>query len=159
VCFVRRFSPVPDIRFQNADLVFFDSRGEGVADKNADDDVIFLWKGQPVAILDDESVFALDGRHLGWFMDGWIRDHGGDAVYFTEDATGGPPRPARAARPARGARGARPARGARQVRPLRPSRSLSWSNLSVGGAFFNFELFLTAKLTPRRLLRCFGATP
>jgi hypothetical protein len=120
-----------------SELAFFDSRGDVVAYKDDDDDVIFLWSGEPVAILDDESVFAFTGHHLGWFMDGWIRDHGGACVYFTDDATGGPVRPPRMARPARGARTARPARGARQMRPMRPMRSLAWSNLAVGSAFFH----------------------
>lgn len=119
-----------------SEVIFFDSRGYVVAYKDDDDDVIFLWRGEPVAILDDESVFAFSGRHLGWFMDGWIRDHGGGCVYFTDDATGGPARPPRAARPARGARHVRPARGVRQIRPMRPVRSPAWSSLAVGTAFF-----------------------
>jgi hypothetical protein len=117
--------------------VFFDSHGDVVAYVDDGDDVIFLWSGEPAAIVDDESVFAFDGRHLGWLMNGWIRDHGGACVYFTEGATGGPARPARTARPARGARYARPARAAREMRPMRPMRSLAWSSLAVGSAFFD----------------------
>ena len=92
--------------------------------------------GEPVAIVDDESVFAFDGRHLGWFLDGWIRDHAGDCVYFTDDASGGARRPHRRPRPARGARRPRPRRLARQARPARSARTTRWSELSVGPAFF-----------------------
>jgi 4-fold beta-flower domain-containing protein len=52
---------------------------------------------RPIAIVDDESVsvYGFDGRHLGWFVEGWIRDHHGACVYYTDHATGGPVRPAR----------------------------------------------------------------
>ncbi|WP_432419754.1 4-fold beta flower protein [Baekduia alba] len=120
-----------------SDVTFYDSRGEVVAYKSGGADAMFLWNGTPVAILSDQSVYTFSGRHIGWFIDGWIRDHSGGCVYFTEGASGGPARPARAARPARGARSARPARGARQARPARPARQVSWSPLSVGPAFFN----------------------
>ena len=118
------------------ELVFWDGAGQVVARKDEDDDVIFLWTGEPVAIVDDESVFAFDGRHLGWFLDGWIRDHAGDCVYFTDDASGGARRPHRRPRPARGARRPRPRRLARQARPARSARTTRWSELSVGPAFF-----------------------
>lgn len=118
------------------EVVFWDSTGHVVAHKDDNDDVIFLWSGEPVAIVDDESVFAFDGRHLGWFLDGWIRDHAGDCVYFTDEACGGARRPRRCRRPARGARRPRPRRLARQPRPARPARTIEWSRLSVGPAFF-----------------------
>jgi hypothetical protein len=119
-----------------SELVFFDSHGAAVAYKDEGDDVIFLWDGRPVAILDEESVFFFDGRHAGWFFDGWIRDHQGGAVYFTDRAQGGPVRPVRQVRSVRGVRQVRPVRGVRQMRPIRPVWQLAWSQLSTGPAFF-----------------------
>ncbi len=120
-----------------SELIFFDSHGDAIAYVDEADDVIYLLSGEPVAILDDESVFAFDGRHVGWFMDGWIRDHHGACVYFTDEATGGPVRPVRSVRPVRGVRQVRPVRGVREVRPIRPTRLMSWSDLSVGDGFLN----------------------
>jgi hypothetical protein len=91
---------------------------------------IYLYDGTPAAFLNDEHIYDFGGKYLGWMQDGWTFDRRGNRVFFTEDATGGPARPARQARPARGARQARPARGARQARPAKPARSLSWSNMS-----------------------------
>ena len=122
-----------------AQLVFSDSRGQVVALKDDDDDVVFLWSGRPIAIVDDESVsvYGFDGRHLGWFVEGWIRDHDGACVYYTDHATGGPVRPARRTRPKRGARKARPRRRARPAPPPRHPNQRIWSSLAVGGAFFD----------------------
>ncbi len=68
-------------------------------------------------MISDESIYSFSGHHLGWFLDGWVRDHNGNCVFFTQNAIGGPANPAKQARPARGARRLRPARGAREVRP------------------------------------------
>jgi hypothetical protein len=81
-------------------------------------------------------VFFFDGRHAGWFLDGWIRDHEGGAVYFSDYAHGGPVRPIRQVRPVQGVRQVRPIRGVRQVRPVRPVRQSAWSLVSDGPAFF-----------------------
>ena len=112
-------------------VTFYNEDGLPVAwiGDNRDYPSIFLFDGTPVAWISDESVYAYSGKHLGFLQDGWIRDHDGDAVFFTDNATGGPARPARQARPARGARGARPARGARETRPARAARSTSWSKM------------------------------
>jgi len=128
-----------------SELVFFDSHGQVVALKADDNDVLFRWNGTPVAILDDESVsdesgsvYAFDGRHLGWFGDGWIRDHDGACVYYTDDARGGPVRPARGrTRRARGTPKAPRARGARQLPPPHRPNQRAWSTLAVGSAFFD----------------------
>ncbi|WP_369122660.1 MULTISPECIES: 4-fold beta flower protein [unclassified Pseudomonas] len=118
-------------------VTFYDRQGRAVAwfDDEQDNPAIYLYSGRPVAWISDESIYAYSGAHLGWFVDGWIRDSHGHAVLFTPDCSGGPARPARHARPARGARQARPARGARHARPARPARTTSWSPLS-GDAFF-----------------------
>lgn len=111
-------------------LTLYDSIGRAVAYIFDDGKSVYLYSGRPVAWLHDEYVYAYSGRYLGWIHNGWIYDRNGHPAFFTQEATGGPARPARRARPARGARGARPARGAREARPARPARSLTWSELS-----------------------------
>lgn len=118
----------------NDDLTFYDEEGTAVA-YTRDAEAIYLFSGEPVAYLSDESIYAYSGKHLGFFLDGWVRDHDGRCVFYTEDARGGPARPARQARPARSARQSRPARGAREARPARAARQSAWSRLS-GPQFF-----------------------
>jgi hypothetical protein len=111
-------------------ITFYDRSGQAIAYLADDGKSIYLYGGDPVAWLSDDSIYSYSGRHLGWFRDGWVIDGSGGRVFFTQDATGGPVRPIRAVRPVRGVRGVRPVRGVRQVRPARPVRSLSWSELS-----------------------------
>jgi hypothetical protein len=117
-------------------LTLYDSRGAAVAYIDDDGYSIYLYSGRPVAWLSNDALYAYIGRYLGWVQNGWVYDRNGQAVFFTDEAAGGPARPARQARPARGARGTRPARGAREARPVRPVRTLSWSN-SSGPQFFS----------------------
>lgn len=70
------------------EISLFDSDGEAVAyiDSNDEDSTIYLWSGSPVAYLfpngDYYNVYGFNGNHLGWFEDGIIIDHSGDAVGF-----------------------------------------------------------------------------
>ncbi|ORC57679.1 hypothetical protein BZK31_18540 [Pseudomonas floridensis] len=120
-----------------ANVSFYDRHGRAIAwyDDEQDSPAIYMYSGRPVAWISEESIYAYSGVHLGWFVDGWIRDARGNAVCFTTDCSGGPARPARQARPATGARQARPARGARQARPPKPARTSSWSTLTGEGFF------------------------
>lgn len=85
-------------------MSLYDRQGRAVAwfDDEQENPAIYLYSGRPVAWISDESIYAFSGAHLGWFIDGWIRDPHGHAVFFTPDCGGGPARPARHARPARG---------------------------------------------------------
>ena len=51
----------------------------------AEGSTIYLWKGEPVAYLapDEDSgfhVYNFNGKHLGWYVNGVVRDHKGTAV-------------------------------------------------------------------------------
>ena len=116
-------------------ITFYSGSGEAVA-YLYEGEWIYLYDGTPVAWLSEgEHIYDYSGRYLGWLQDGWVRDLYGACVFFTDDATGGPAKPARHARPARGARTARPARGARNARPARAARVLGWSQ-TPGESFF-----------------------
>lgn len=59
--------------------------GAGKADAYialSDELTIYLWSGKPVAYLEkDDSggyhVYGFNGKHLGWFVKGVVRDHQG----------------------------------------------------------------------------------
>lgn len=116
-------------------MVFYDCHGQPTAyTENGID--IYLFTGEPVAYLDRDAVYGFNGRHLGWFDNGWMRDLNGGCVFFTEDASGsGPAKPAKYACPAKYAKYAKPAKYAREARYARAANSIGWSRLS-GRQFF-----------------------
>lgn len=87
-----------------ANVTLYDRQGRAVAwfDDEQENPAIYLYSGRPVAWISDESVYAYSGAHLGWFIDGWIRDSHGHAVFFTPNCGAGPVRPVRHACPASG---------------------------------------------------------
>lgn len=116
-------------------MVFYNWHGQPTAYTENDVD-IYLFTGEPVAYLNGDAVYAFDGRHLGWFSKGWVRDLNGCCVFFTEDASGsGPAKPAKYACPAKYAKYAKPAKCAREARHARAVNSVGWSQLS-GRQFF-----------------------
>ena len=47
---------------------------------------IYLWDGTPVAYLyEEEHVYGINGRHLGWFIDRVLYNHRGERIAFTFD--------------------------------------------------------------------------
>ena len=47
-------------------------------------ETIYLWDGSPVAYLyDDEHVYGMNGRHLGWFTDDILFTNNGERIGFT----------------------------------------------------------------------------
>ena len=77
------------------EISLFDKNGEPSAyvDVGDEDNTIYLWNGLPVAYLSSNggyyNVYGFNGNHLGWYEDGIIRDHDGDAVAFKEGAVSG----------------------------------------------------------------------
>lgn len=67
------------------EVALFDQRGKANAYIALDDELtIYLWSGKPVAYLDRDSdggfhVYGFNGKHLGWFVGGIVRDHDGNA--------------------------------------------------------------------------------
>ena len=62
------------------EISLYDNKGEAVAYIDVVDELtIYLWSGKPVAYLDGENIYGFNGKHLGWYSDGAIIDHRGDA--------------------------------------------------------------------------------
>jgi hypothetical protein len=117
------------------DLVFYDRQGRAKA-YCEDGAHIYLYSGQPVAYIDGDSLYAFRGHHLGWFLDGWIRDHHGEVVLFTRDASGGPRKPGKGRIPGKCAEARLPGKGGRAGRPGRPGFGSRWSSITPED-FFN----------------------
>ena len=65
--------------------IFYNKNGDAVAYLAMDyEGTIYLWDGLPVAyIYEDEHVYGINGRHLGWFKDGILYNHAGERIGFT----------------------------------------------------------------------------
>jgi len=116
-------------------MTFYDSCGKPISYSD-DEECIYLFTGQPVAYFYDDTIYGFNGRHFGWFENGWIRDLHGYCAFYTEDASGsGPAKPARYAKPAKSAKNVKPAKCARNAKNARAAKCLTWSVLS-GVQFF-----------------------
>ena len=73
-------------------VTLYDANGEPFAYVD-DENTIYLFSGEAIAYLDGSSVYGFSGKHLGRFEGGWVRDHYGRAVLFTEEARDEPFRP------------------------------------------------------------------
>ena len=65
--------------------ILYDKNGQAVAYIAEDHhSTIYLWEGLPTAYLhEDEHVYGINGRHLGWFKDEVVFTHNGERVGFT----------------------------------------------------------------------------
>lgn len=109
---------------------------------------IFLYSGQAVAYFVGDSVYAFSGRHLGWRHKGWIIDHDGNCVFFSEQAEQGPQKFMVQEYQKKAPPDSIPEKALRQFEPLRPPMSSKWSRLSVQ-KFFNMPYL--PKKCPSRL--------
>jgi hypothetical protein len=67
------------------EVSLFNGAGKADAYIDVEDELtIYLWSGKPVAYLEKDSdggyhVYGFNGKHLGWFVKGVLRDHEGNA--------------------------------------------------------------------------------
>jgi len=71
--------------------IFYSKSGSPVA-YTEDGSHIFLYTGECVGYIFEDSIFSFNGRHLGFFVDGWVRDKNGRCVLFIRTAKKGPER-------------------------------------------------------------------
>jgi len=66
-------------------VTLFDGAGAAVAYIDYDDELtIYSFAGQPLAYLSEDSVYGFNGKHLGWFDNGVLRDHSGHSAGFIQ---------------------------------------------------------------------------
>jgi hypothetical protein len=116
------------------DISLYSSSAEPTA--YIEESTIYLWSGKPVAYLnedDDEGshVYGFNGKHLGWFVDGVLRDHEGKAVGAVREVFTTPTD----AEPFKGFKQFRPFADFMETAPPRPVFINKWSDMP-------FKLFL-----------------
>lgn len=79
-------------------ITFYDKNGDPFC-YTEDDCHIYDFDGNPIAYIENDCVWNYDGKHLGFMHNGWIIDHSGDYLLFTEQSTGGPLKPLRSLSP------------------------------------------------------------
>ena len=74
------------------EVTLFNGKGKATAYIAVDDAMtIYLWGGKPVAYLEPDKrgggfhIYGFSGKHLGWFVQGVVRDHDGDAACAVKD--------------------------------------------------------------------------
>lgn len=115
-------------------LNFYDWDGNPFAYSD-DDENIFTYGGKPIAYVSEDSIYSFEGKHIGYFTDGLIRDANGNALLFSDDATAGPLRPLKKLRPLKGLRELMPLKSLREIKPLRPLNTFNWSPHSPADIF------------------------
>ena len=71
------------------DINLYDKNGIAIAYISDDyNDTIHLWNGRPVAYLhEDQHVYGMNGKHLGWFIDSIIYNNDGERIGFTYESS------------------------------------------------------------------------
>ncbi|MBT4328102.1 MAG: hypothetical protein HOD60_14550 [Candidatus Nitrosopelagicus sp.] len=107
--------------------IFFNKIGKAIWYTNRRNDV-FSFNGISVGYIQNDSIYAYFGAHLAWFVDGWIINHNGEALFFTKNAVGGPGRPALQSIPNKLASQIPPNKRSRATPPSYPPERNSWGN-------------------------------
>ena len=112
------------------EITFFDQRGKASAYVALDDGLtIYLWSGKPVAYLDRNAaggfnVYGFNGKHLGWFVAGVVRDHDGDAACAVKERLR-----STEFEPFKAFKQFKPFKSFKEFAPFRPSFTTSWGDV------------------------------
>jgi hypothetical protein len=110
--------------------IFYNKSGSLIA-YTEDNCHIFKFTGEPLAYINEDSVYTYEGKHLGFYQGGWIRDNDGMCVYFTKDAKGGPPRKMKEIGPVKSPKSKIPEKKPRNNQLKKPEIKQVWSKLSL----------------------------
>ena len=112
------------------ETTLFDSGGKPVA-YIAEELTIYLWSGKPVAYLYSDAgkvhVYGFNGKHLGWFIKGVVRDHDGNAVGAVKEVF----RSSVEYEPYKAYKQYKPYKGYREYAPYQPYLSRNWSEIPL----------------------------
>ena len=122
---------ISSVVFADDEISLFDSQGKPVA-YIAENLTIFLWSGKPVAYLDNDDdsgfhIYGFNGKHLGWFVHGVVRDHKGNAVGAVSSAFSS----ATEYEPYKSYKQYEPYKSYKEYAPHRPAFSKIWSGIPL----------------------------
>lgn len=118
------------------EVTLFDGQGSAAAYIAPDEALtIYLWSGKAVAYLESDSaggfhVYGFNGKHLGWFVAGIVRDHQGNAACALKEHL-----QTTQFEPFKAFKQFKPFKAFKEFAPIRPLFSTSW-----GGTPCNFLL-------------------
>jgi hypothetical protein len=119
------------VAIADEETALFDGQGRATAYVAADDGfTIYLWSGKPVAYLDPDRsggfhVYGFNGKHLGWFVRGIIRDHDGDAACVVKERLR-----STEFEPFKAFKQFKPFKSFKEFAPFRPFFTTSWGQTS-----------------------------
>ena len=113
---------------------FYNKKGSLIA-YTEDSCHVFSFIGDPLAYINDDSVYTYEGKHLGFYQDGWIRDNDGMCVFFTKDAKSGPPLAMKDIGPVKSQKSKIPVKKPREQPLKKPDIKQVWSELSSAKFF------------------------
>jgi hypothetical protein len=111
------------------EISLFNSKGTPIAYVDTDDDdlPIYLWIGHPVAYISGDNIYGFNGKHLGWWIKGIIRDHDGDVIGATKDAIN----MYTEYEPYKGYKEYKPYKSYKEYAPYKPYWSTTWASGSL----------------------------
>lgn len=110
--------------------IFYSKSGTPVA-YIEDESHIFLFSGECVGYVYEDSIFSFNGRHLGFFRDGWLRDNNGKCVLFIKNAKNGPERRRKDIGRVKNLKAKIPFKKPREKQPKKLEIKQEWSELSL----------------------------
>ncbi|HTD99103.1 MAG TPA: hypothetical protein VK668_07430 [Mucilaginibacter sp.] len=117
----------------NNEINLYNSSGNAGAfiDDYLSDQVIYLWDGKPVAYLHQNftstDIYGFNGKHLGWFEKGVLRDNSGHTVGVTKEASD----KITAGESLKGIKGSIPDKKYRELEPPKPYFSTIWASTDL----------------------------
>jgi hypothetical protein len=120
------------VKASGEEVALFNGKGRAAAYIAVDDGMtIYLWGGKPVAYLEPDKggggfhIYGFNGKHLGWFMQGVVRDHDGDAACAVKDRL-----KSTDFEPFKAFKEFKPFKAFKEFAPFRPSFSKSFSDMT-----------------------------
>lgn len=98
---------------------------------------IVTFGGKSAGFLQGDSLYNYQGKHVGWYSEGLVRDHNGHVVGFGENVTDTihPFLPFKQFKPFADLTQFEPFRPFTQFEPFRPFKSFIWSNIGLENIF------------------------
>ncbi len=99
------------------------------------------FSGRNIGFLSGDNLYNDEGRHVGWYEGGIMRDHGGFCTGFGENVTDQlhPLLPVRQLKPVPALPRFEPLRPPKRLSPLKPYKSFRWSNFDPIDLFLMYE--------------------